>query len=155
MAAKRIKAAQGQAVTGIKSNGTRGGGGRVRGLNALGAITGDSLTNTQIRRANRSSGLRMAAANTLTISIVERATRSRPTIGVTIRMKASKMPADQRNLPKYMNRGHWFHPTFGRPDSGTNQFVTPSGWFDTTAEAMRGRAVAAIDAAFTKAINSI
>lgn len=50
--------------------------------------------------------------------------------GVTIRSSGSKLPPDQKTLPRAMNRGKWRHPVFGNRNNWVEQVVTPVKWFD-------------------------
>ncbi len=110
---------------------TLGGGGR-GGASARAARSAHFLrkrkhTAKALAKARAASGLRAAAANTVSAS-VRSGGRS---AGVYIRSRSSLMPADQQKLPMYMNRGSWRHPIFG-DDRWVTQTVTP-GWFDRPA----------------------
>lgn len=50
--------------------------------------------------------------------------------GVTIRSSGSKLPPDQKTLPRAFNRGKWRHPVFGNRNVWVDQIVTPVKWFD-------------------------
>ncbi len=110
---------------------TLGGGGR-GGASARAARSAHFLrkrkpTAKALAKARAASGLRAAAANTVSAS-VRSGGRS---AGVYIRSRASLMPGGQQKLPMYMNRGQWRHPVFGG-DRWVTQVVTP-GWFDKPA----------------------
>lgn len=111
---------------------TLGGGGR-GGASARAARSAHFLrkrkaTANALAKARAASGLRAAAANTVS-AFVRSGGRS---AGVTVRSRSSLMPADQQKLPMYMNRGQWKHPVFGG-DRWVRQVVQP-GWFDKPAD---------------------
>ena len=82
------------------------------------------------------SGLRAAVARS--IRIVQKDNGYADQVGVFVKSEPSRsLPADQRRLPRYMNRGRWRHPVYkrpGGPDVWVTQTVTPPGWFTRTAE---------------------
>ncbi|MFI9817573.1 hypothetical protein [Saccharothrix variisporea] len=89
------------------------------------------LTEKAKQKAHRGSGLRATVA---------RATSAKVTTGarsatMRVRAAASKMPADQRKLPRYLNTGRWRHPVFGQKDKPWVTQVAPPAWFDDAAEA--------------------
>jgi hypothetical protein len=154
--AQKIKRAQEQAVKSLSSKGgSRGSAGRSReataaGITAENALTG-TLSRTQARRASRATSLRSATARALAVEVRDRPSARMRTAGARIRMRASAMPADQRRLPKNMNRGRWRHPVFGDRDVWVSQYVSERGWFDATFDRMKDDAVRAIDAAVDSA----
>lgn len=134
----------------VRSVTTLGGSGRggasARAARAAKFLSKRKHTAKALAKARAASGLRSAAANTVTAS-VRMGGRS---AGVSIRSRSSLMPPDQRKLPMYMNRGSWRKPTFGRPP-WTTQVVTP-GWFDKPAKRGGPRVR---DAAFRVVIQTI
>ena len=49
-------------------------------------------------------------------------------VGARIAVDASALPADQRKLPKYLDRPRgWRHPVFGNPEAWVTQYGAP--WF--------------------------
>lgn len=110
---------------------TLGGGGRggasARAARAAHFLRKRKRTAKALAKARASSGLRAAAANTVSASV----TTGGRSAGVRIRSRSSLMPPDQRKLPMYMNRGSWWHPVFGG-DQWVTQAVQP-GWFDRPA----------------------
>jgi hypothetical protein len=155
---KRIMREQEQAVKSTSSRGSRSGGAKTRALHAM-RITADnglsgSISASQARRANRATSLRAAAAGALTLEVRERPSARARESGVRIRMRAGKMPGDQKRLPKNMNRGRWRHPVFGNKEVWVSQQTDPPGWFDETFDRQRASATDAITDAFTRAWNS-
>ncbi|WP_285647568.1 hypothetical protein, partial [Lentzea sp. NBRC 102530] len=77
----------------------------------------------EIYRASR--GLRDTVAN----AVAAKTTVSARSASLRVRAAQSKMPHDQRKLPRYLNRGEWRHPIFGDRDSWAKQ-TAPPAWFD-------------------------
>jgi hypothetical protein len=152
----KIKKAQQDAVRGLDVKGVRGGGGKVRSVfaarvTAENALTG-TLSKTQIRRANRATSLRSAAAGAVGVEVRERPTARVRRVGVSINLKSSRMPPGQGRLPKHMNYGRWRHPVFGHRDAQwVTQTAKEQGWFDGTFKSMKDDSLRAIDAAITEA----
>lgn len=116
-------------VRGITTLGGSGrGGASARAARAAKFLSRRKRTAKALAKARAASGLRAAAANTVTAS-VRMGGRS---AGVSIRSRSSLMPPDQQKLPMHMNRGRWRHPTFAG-DPWVTQTVTP-GWFDKPAK---------------------
>ena len=80
----------------------------------------------RVRAAGR-SGLREAVAHATGIEV----NASPKSARVRIRCRRSQMPADQRKLPMYINKGHWRHPVRGNTDVWVEQLADPA-WFDDT-----------------------
>lgn len=97
------------------------------------------------------SGLRSAVARSVQ---VQRRT-SGATAGVRIKANTGSMPADQRELPKYMDQGQWRHPVLGNRSAWVTQTVSPSGWFTETAAASGGKVRAAILDVTADAVNAV
>lgn len=156
--AGKIKTAMATAVQGLDVSGARGGGGKARFLSAARITPANmatmSLTRTQIRRGNKATSLRSAAARTLAVEVREKPNGSVRTASVRIRMRSSQMPSDQYKLPKYMNKGKWRHPVFGNTDNWVTQTASPAGWFDETFNRMRPAVAFAIQQAIVTAVNS-
>jgi len=110
-----------------------------------------AMSNKQFERARSRSGLRDAVARAHRVAI--RAS-GRPTASVRIKVERNLMPADQRELPRYLNKGKWRHPVFGNTDVWVNQTST-AGWFDNTLRKHGPRVAAEIDAQVTAAVNDI
>ena len=72
--------------------------------------------------------------------------------GVLIRTSASKLPADQKALPRAMNRGKWRHPFFGNRELWVEQTVRPKGWFTDTGKKRHPQLRAAITQALDDAV---
>lgn len=94
-------------------------------------------------RAKRGTGLRDSVARSLRLVTK---TGSRIPL-VRIQVDASKMPPDQRTLPKHLDsKTGWRHPTFGK-DPWVKQVGQP--WFSVTIErhapAVRARILKAMD----------
>lgn len=153
--AKNVKAAQAEAVQGLDVSGARGRSASIRraGFALARATKGDvsKVTTRRLRSTIKRSGLRDSAARALKIEYRERATSSRPFLGVRIRMSASSMPPDQRRLPKHMNYGRWRHPVFGDRDAWVTQTALPVGWFDETFDGMKRGVSAAMSRAMLSA----
>lgn len=148
--ANKLKAAQKAAVMDIESSGTsgRGSGANARQQYATGGV---ATSKAAARRGERARGLRSSAAAALKIEYREKATASRPFLGIRVRMSSKAMPYDQRRLPKHMNYGRWRHPVFGNKDAWTSQSARPEGWFDKTFADMKNEIRAALGAAVDRA----
>ncbi len=117
------------------------------------AATGKRFkTAKQWTALKKRSGLRESVARGMRITATDR----KGEMSVTVRTSASRMPADQRSLPRLINYGRWRHPVF--PKRGTDRkqwswvYQTPDrvGWWWQTAEgeipAAEVRAGQALDA---------
>lgn len=132
-----------RAVKVIPVTGTRGGGGKAREEHAFGRSKGDEAKRRA--RAQRGSGLRDSVAKSLRLVVK---TGSRTAL-VRIEVDSSKMPPDQRTLPRHLDSPKgWRHPTFGR-DPWTQQYGRP--WFRVTIQ----RHLPAVRAHITKAMDDI
>lgn len=92
--------------------------------------------NVDERKASRAlgrSGLRASVARSLRIVVKDSGFSQQ--VGVRITSDGSKMPADERYLPRGLDSDKgWRHPVFG--GSGwAQQYGNPSGWFRSTAKA--------------------
>lgn len=65
--------------------------------------------------------------------------------GVRVLSRTSALPADQKYLPRHMNRGKWRHPVFGNRDVWVEQTFTP-GWFNKPIQEHRPAVREAIEA---------
>lgn len=148
-----------KAVKNIPVTGARGSGGRQRERHKLDQsldriykriddLDFDELVEAEENakaRAKRGAGLRASVARSLRLVVK---TGSRIPL-VRIEVDGSKLPPDQRTLPKHLDavKG-WRHPVFGR---GEDPWVSQKGrpWFEVTIEkhapAMRARILKAMD----------
>ncbi|RKT49361.1 hypothetical protein [Saccharothrix australiensis] len=102
----------------------RRGGASARQARAAHALrTRRRLTDRARITAHRRSGLRDTVARATGATASTSPTRA----AVRIRAAQARMPADQRKLPRHLDKGRWRHPTFGRAPWVT-QVVTPE-WF--------------------------
>lgn len=143
-AEKQLKAA----VLGIASKGVAGGGGRSRLEHAR------SRSKTGKVPASGGGGLRRNTAKGITRKI----TYSGYRIGVRIRSDTKYLPADQKTLPKAMNKGKVRHPAGWGNNRGSvwvNQTFTPAGWFDKTMKSFGPKVTRDLDVAARKALNTL
>lgn len=147
------------AVKSIPVTGARGGGRKQRERRKFRQAYGDFIEKTEedeldsaaiaaqrerIRaRSKRGTGLRDSVARSLRLVVK---TGSRSTL-VRIEVDASKMPEDQRTLPRHLDSAKgWRHPTFGH-DPWVSQKGRP--WFEVTirkhAPAVQAHIVKAMD----------
>ncbi|UBU10036.1 hypothetical protein [Nonomuraea gerenzanensis] len=130
-----------RAVRTIPVTGSRGGGRKAREEHQFERSRGDE--DRRRARARKGAGLRDSVARSLRLVVK---TGSKTPL-VRIEVDASKMPPDQRTLPKHLDavKG-WRHPTFGR-DPWVHQQGRP--WFRVTikrhAPAVRARILKAMD----------
>lgn len=154
-AAKPALADTRKAVRAIPVTGARGGGRGQRQRKAFGDASarlqngaGDpfEIVDKEERarsRARKGSGLRDTVARSLRLTVKTGSKTPR----IRIEVDASKMPEDQRTLPKHLDsvKG-WRHPVFGH-DPWTRQKGRP--WFKVTIErhapAVRARILKAMD----------
>ena len=106
------------------------------------------ITERRVRSAQRRSGLRASAARSLRIVARD---NGKFWSGVKVKAEGNRMPADQRRLPKRMNRGSWRHPVMGNRHAWVTQVVTPDNWFDRAARDGRGQATRKLSLAVNKA----
>lgn len=125
-----IEDAQKAKVQGIASSSTSRGGASARAARAARLIGKRKAGPAALLRAHRASGLRAAAARTVTTQV----STGGNTASVRIKSNANRMPADQKKLPQAMNRGEWRHPAFANRKVWVTQTVTPVEWFDDPAE---------------------
>lgn len=111
-------------VTALPVTGARGGGSKARMEQHLSRVK-DPTSDKARLRAERRSGLRKTIAASVKTDIRDGGKRA----GVRIIVDASKLPADQRTLPKHLNskRG-WRHPLFGNRKRWYAQRGAP--WFE-------------------------
>lgn len=92
--------------------------------------------NVDERKASRAlgrSGLRASVARSLRIVVKDSGFSQQ--VGVRITSDGSKMPADERYLPRGLDSDKgWRHPVFGGT-GWAQQYGNPSGWFRSTAKA--------------------
>lgn len=107
------------AILGLRIKGTRGGGRRAREEFATQRVRTEGAR----ERARRRTGLRRTVAAATGLRVRAR--------GVTIECNSSRMPADQRNLPRALDspRG-WRHPVYGNREVWAHQMGGP--WFYKT-----------------------
>lgn len=141
---KALKAA----VLGLDSKGVSGGGGRARLEHAR------SRSKTGKVPKSGGGGLRKNTAKGITRKITYRGYR----VGVRIRADTKYLPADQKTMPKAMNRGKVRHPAGWGANRGSvwvNQSFTPVGWFDRTMKTHGPKVVKEIDQAARKVLNQL
>ncbi|MDF2968361.1 MAG: hypothetical protein K0Q93_2139 [Nocardioidaceae bacterium] len=111
-------------VQGLEVRGVRGGASAraARAARALGKRK--RVTDKARMRAHRGSGLRATVARSVSATVDTGGATAR----LRVRAAQAKMPPDQRKLPRYLNRGSWRHPVFGR-DPWVEQ-TAPPAWFD-------------------------
>lgn len=127
-ATKPAEEAAKQAILGIDSKGTSGGGKAQRKAH--------DVSRSKSKRPVRAGvtarhGLRAKIAKGITRKISYTGFR----LGVRIRADAKYLPDDQKSLVKATNRGHWRHPAGWGSNRGSvwvDQTVTPARWFDDT-----------------------
>lgn len=113
-------------VMALDVKGARGGGGSSRVSHGTRVrFSTDSEGEEVVKTSLGRSGLR---------DVIARATRMEikwtgRSVGVRIFTDGRKLPADQRSLPRHMNKGSWRHPVFGT-DAWVTQTASPAGWFD-------------------------
>lgn len=147
-AVKPLVKAQRDAVKGLATTGSSGGG-RTQRYNAERA-KGGPLTLRAHNAATRRSGLRESVART--VRVVNRTRGSSNQL--TVKAEGSRMPQGMRGLPVAMNTGKWRHPVFGNRKNWVNQSVEP-GWFDKPIPEHRSRIFRQVEAAIDKALRSI
>lgn len=145
---------------GNRSSRSRGGGGararadfEVRNAtrNAAEAVeTGKTLlkTKTWDNRRLKARGLRDQIARGVRLSNVKRGRLA----GVYIRSSSTKLPGDQKALPRAFDRGKWRHPFFGNRDFWVEQTVRPAGWFTQTGRKAKPKLYAEIQRAIDDAV---
>ncbi|WP_433252859.1 hypothetical protein ACQPYK_08560 [Streptosporangium sp. CA-135522] len=112
------------AITTLKVTGSRGGGTKQRADQHLQRAK-DPTNERAIARARARAGLRRTIAAAIKTDIRDGGRRA----GVRIVVDASKLPADQKTLPRRMNnRKGWRHPLFGNRDRWYAQRGRP--WFE-------------------------
>lgn len=81
-------------------------------------------------KAHKGSGLRETIARAVSPKITSTARSA----SLRVRAAQSKMPPDQRKLPRYVNEGRWRHPVFADRKTWVTQTADPA-WFDDSANA--------------------
>lgn len=120
------------------------GGASARAARARAALGKKKKPSDRIKmKAFKGSGLRDTIANAVTPKITS-TTRS---ASLRVRAAQSKMPPDQRRLPRHINTGKWRHPVFADREHWVTQTADPA-WFDDSAKAkgpiVRNNAVAVV-----------
>ena len=118
--------------------------------NAATGYTNVQLGDGTRRRASKTS-LRAAVAKG--IQIDQRTSGRRA--GVTVRTRTSLLPADQKALPRLLNRGSWRHPVFGNREVWVEQQSPVKGWWNDTMATHRPKVEAAVRAEFMKWIDRL
>ncbi|PXY25149.1 hypothetical protein BAY59_24290 [Prauserella coralliicola] len=128
---KRMKAAAQPAVEdaqrsvkALRTTGSRGGGGQQRREYAMSRAR--KKTDRAKRKAFEGRGLRSSVARAVQTQVRSGARSA----SVRIRTNSSRLPANHRQLPLYMNQGRWRHPVFGNRSNWVGQTVKPAEWFD-------------------------
>lgn len=103
------------------------------------------------RRKVAKGSLRAAIAKG--IQIDQRTTGRRA--GVTVRTRNSLLPADQKALPRLLNRGKWRHPVFGNRDVWVEQQSPVKGWWNDTMAAHRPKVEAAVREEFGRWVDRL
>ena len=142
------------AALAIDSNARSSGSARAkRTAKAVGrAESAFGYSDRQIERADKRGGsLRQAVARSL--RIVARDTGYK--VGVRIKTEGSRLPDDQRYIPRGLDsvKG-WRHPVFGT-DEWVTQYGNPPGWFMTTAAAHQPMAERRMKAVVAKYVNAL
>ncbi|HEV2778544.1 MAG TPA: hypothetical protein VGX25_04015 [Actinophytocola sp.] len=127
--AKPVEDAMRARVQGMSSTGSRGGASARAARAAQLVRRRKNLTEKVKLAAHRRSGLRAAVARTVQTQV----RTAGSTASVRIRSNSALMPADQRKLPRHMNKGRWRHPVFGNVEVWVTQTVSPDEWFDQPA----------------------
>ena len=143
--AKEALDAQRAAVLSVSSKGTSAGSAASTARAAAAMGMGPHTQARWGRAMRRSSGLRQAVARSLRIVVKDSGYAGQ--VGVRVTSESGRMPADQKKLPRAMDRGQWRHPVFGGP-GWAGQTVTPPQWFTKVATqtvgTARGRAQAVV-----------
>lgn len=131
------------AITNLPVTGSRGGGGTARTEKHLERVKDPTSDKARIR-AQRRSGLRRTIAASIKVDIRDGGKRA----GVRIIVDASKLPTDQKTLPRRLNsKKGWRHPLFGNRDRWYTQRGRP--WFEVSiqrhARRVRKTILAAMD----------
>lgn len=148
-ATKPIERTAKQAVLDLESKGVKGGG---RSQRRDGAQTRmGPLTESQETKLNERTGLRQTVARAIQTKITYSGRRT----GVRVRVDTTKMPENQRKLPKGMNEGKVRHPVFGNKNIWTNQTFSPEGWFTKATREQGTEAVRKIKQAAQRALNDL
>lgn len=130
------------AVRAVPVTSTRGSGSKARFAHAAG---GRELSEKSAATLRGGAGLRETVAK----AIQTKVTNSGPRQGIRIRVDGTKLPPNQRRLPKFLDgQGRWRHPTFGR-DPWVLQTGRP--WWTPTLRAGQ----AAVKAEIAKILNDV
>lgn len=111
---------------------------------------GADLLKYATREAGR-AGLRASIARSVRIVIKDSGFSDQ--VGVRIKCDTSMLPADQRKLPRYIDRGQWRHPVYGT-HAWVTQTTTPN-WFTDTTNAARPQVIAKVRTALSEAATHI
>lgn len=151
---KPIEGAARNNVLAIESEGSRGGGSSSRAdfRHFKGAFDVYALGDAKKAEKKRAaSGLRQTVARAIQTKITYSGHRT----GVRVRVDGTKLPENQRSLPKAMNAGKVRHPTFGNRNIWSDQTFTPKGWFTNATREHGAEAVQKIKEAARKALKDL
>lgn len=98
------------------------------------------------------SGLRDSIARSVRIVVKDSGYSSQ--VGVKVKADTSYLPADQRKLPRYIDRGEWRHPVYGNTNAWVSQTTTPN-WFTGTTQKHRAEIVRKVGVAVEQAAQHI
>lgn len=134
----------------------KGSGGMARAKRTAAAVgkaeSAFGYSDRQIERADKRAGsLRAAVARSLRIVVKDTGYK----VGVRIRTEGSRLPSDQRYLPRGLDSAKgWRHPVFGTGEWVT-QYGNPPGWFMTNARASRPLAERRLKAVVQKYVDEL
>lgn len=131
------------AVLGLDSQSSRGGGGAQRAAH----LAARSKKGT----VRGSTGLRTNIAKGISTKITYSGFRT----GVRIRADSQYLPPSQKVLVGDTNRGKVRHPVFGDREVWVTQTFTPKGWFDRTMQIYAPKIIADIDKAAREAMTKL
>jgi hypothetical protein len=132
-AARPLQVKLRESVRGLDSSAKSSGGHVSRGAYSLRGHKGTAasvlIASGLAAKAAGRSGLRDSIARS--IRIVAKDSGYGDQVGVRVAQHGG-LPADQRRLPRHMDKGGWRHPVMGDRDIWVFQTVTPSGWWSNT-----------------------
>lgn len=142
-ATKPIEQAAKRAVKDLDSKGTVSGGNAARG----------ALNDSKSRKgaSKHGTGLRETVARAIQTKITYSGRRT----GVRVRVDGTKLPENQRTLPKAMNKGLVRHPVFGNKNVWVNQKFSPEGWFTKATREQGIEAIRKIKQAAQRALKDL
>jgi len=106
---------------------------------------------TYATRESGRAGLRASIARSVRIVIKDSGYADQ--MGVRVKCDTSMLPADQRKLPRYIDRGQWRHPVYGH-NAWVTQTTTPN-WFTDTTNAAKPLIVRKVRTALSEAATHI